>query len=254
MWESLFNVLPDISGVLLAAVGVALMVAPDIVSKINVVVRWILASLLLVLGIAGLRSSYVQRQQDGIEKSGLHTDIKALQTTVNTFGPKLDAIIKHPESPEQKALALALLREMYPKIEIDEPHNTPADPSKFQWTLINTGGSVAKDKGNQTVAAIAPIGSEEEIFTNFYHHDDDPGQRKLDMPTGYEHRVTVDVHQQPFSSAELEAFKSGADALYIAILVTYYNEQGRQFHSEKCLMRLFGNPLPRYCGRHNKIQ
>jgi hypothetical protein len=257
MGETIYNMLPDVSGVLLAAVGVALVVAPDMMSKVNPVLRSVMAASLVLLGVAGLRSSFVQHRQDGIEKSGLRDDVKNLRATVDTYGPKLDFIINHPESPEQKALALALQREMNPKIEIDEPHNTPADPNMFQWTLINTGGSVAKAKANQVIALVAPEGrgQEEAIFANFYKHDDDLGQRKLDMPTGYEHRTVVNVHVQPPSSEEQAAFKSGTDVIYLAILVTYYNEQGRQFHSEKCVIIRNGNPqMAGYCGSHNKIQ
>jgi hypothetical protein len=181
MGETIYNVLPDVCGVLLAAVGIALVIAPDWVSKVKPATRWVMAGLLLILGLAGLTSSYVQHRQDGIEKAGLHDDIKGLQATVSTFGPKLDEIIKYPNSPEQKALALVLQREMDPKVEISEPNNqVSADGNTFQWTLINTGRGVAKDKTNQVIAVIRPDGKaqDEAIFANFYQHENDPQSQK----------------------------------------------------------------------------
>ena len=205
--------------------GVALAFLPDKVMKLPPVARWIIATVLVLLGGFGFASSIVQRREDGREKTKLNDDIGGLkgtigtlqstigtlQATVNIYGPKLDFIINHPQSPEQKALALALQREMNPKVEIDEPNNkVSADPNMFQWTLVNTGGSVARDKANQAVALIAPEGraQEETIFQRFYQRENEPGQRKLDMPTGYEHRVTVHVHLEPPSAEDIAAFRS----------------------------------------------
>ena len=76
MWTTIFNMLPDVSGVLLAAVGVALVVAPEMVSKLPTWLRRTLALLLMILGVAGLRSSYVQHRDDAIEKGASKKELE----------------------------------------------------------------------------------------------------------------------------------------------------------------------------------
>ena len=269
MGETIFNLLPDVSGVLLAALGVALVVVPELIGKVHPVVRWVLAGLLVVLGCAGLRSSYVQRRdgekqrQDSETKqtqlveqvNSVKSELESSNSMLRSFGPKLDAIISHPESQEQKDLASELRRQLDPKIEIEEPYNTIADPTLFDTTITNTGGSTALGKIDTVKAIIAPVGrdSEEELF-RFLRSNEQSGDTKAkDMSVGYAHRITIPIRTPPASPQELNDVQSGKKAVYIGILITYFNESGRQFHSEKCMYLLTQNKNAAYCGSHNKV-
>ncbi len=136
MWESLNNALPDISGVLLAAVGVALAFLPDKVMKLPPFARWIIGVVLVLLGGFGLRSSFIQRQQDSTEKAQLKDSIRTLQAKVDSYGPMLKEIINHPQSPEQKELALVIQRELNQKKT--EIHDCKPDPSRPYECINNT--------------------------------------------------------------------------------------------------------------------
>jgi hypothetical protein len=255
MWSLIYNMLPDVSGILLAAIGVALVVAPDVMSKLRPVVRSTLAILLVILGIAGLRSSVVQHREDNKEKAELKGDLHDVKNKVDTFGPKLDAIIAHPNSEEQRLLAVQLRKEINPKIEIEEPIPTNSDPTLLNATATNVGGSVAKGKVDTVASRLAVRGRAEEndFFQYLYRHEEDSDVKKYDIAPGYANRVIIPLRLSPMSPADLPEFKAGTKVIYVGILETYYNEQGRKFHTEKCMYLQSGSSLPMHCGTHNKI-
>ena len=256
--DTIYNLLPDFSGILLAAVGVALVVYPEILKGIEhrKMFRWAIATILVVLGIAGMCSSFGQHRDSDNKQSYLSNSVRELKATVDTFGPKLDSIISHPESEQQKELALALRREFDPKIQIDEPNNTVGNPILFNATITNVGGSVAKGKVDTVRAIMGPKGKEQEndLFRFLYAHEQDSDAKPIDVAPGYAHRMIVPILLPTFTGQEKQDFNQGRKVIYIGILETYFNEQGRQFHSEKCMYEIPASSLLIYCGSHNKIE
>ncbi len=63
-WNSFFNDLPDVSGILLAAIGAAVVFAPEPIKALESKpkIRWTVAIVLLALGMAGMISSHIQRR------------------------------------------------------------------------------------------------------------------------------------------------------------------------------------------------
>jgi hypothetical protein len=159
IWQALFDALPDVSGVLLAAVGVAIVIAPEPIQNLEKrkYVRWILAAALVAMGVAGLWSSFLQRGRDGIEKSELHGDVRDLKIELAKFGPKLDWIISHPQSKSQQSQAIDLKREIAaaigrPRVELSEPRLTYFKDGRvtFMFPETNTGSTIARGKLNTT--------------------------------------------------------------------------------------------------------
>lgn len=102
MWRTVFNMLPDFSGILLAAVGVAFIVAPEFVSKLPTWLRWTLAVLLVVLGLAGLRSSYVQHQSDASDKDDLKHQLEGVSNQLQTLNSKVQSQFAPTAQPPKK--------------------------------------------------------------------------------------------------------------------------------------------------------
>ncbi|MGA3049466.1 MAG: DUF308 domain-containing protein [Terracidiphilus sp.] len=262
MWTTVFDMLPDISGILLAALGVALVVAPEMVSKLPTWIRWTLAALLIVVGIAGLRSSYVQRQESDQKQSDLMGSIndlkiygKNLKETVDVFGPKLDAIINHPNSPEQKALAIKLRDELKPRIQVDEPSLESVTPVfSMRAEMTNIGGSVAKGLVDTSDAFIAvrSKASESELFSYLNEHEHDSDRKPMDMNPGYGGRAGTTIASRPAITPYALLHMKANEVVYIGILVTYSDEEGRRYHTEKCLW--FDNVpshFSQFCEGHN---
>jgi hypothetical protein len=134
MWLNVYNLLPDISGILLAAIGVALVFASDWVATLNKPIRWTAATVLLLLGAGGLRSSFVQHKENDKEQH-------ALKGTIESYGPKWDYIVAHCELPELRAeaeqmkrgLGLAIPQRTRPAVSESKPQPYP-NPSATKLT------------------------------------------------------------------------------------------------------------------------
>ena len=114
-----FEQLPDFSGILLAAVGVAIAVAPSFIDKLPKSLRWIMAGILAILGIAGMSSSSIQHHNNETDQGTLRQNVadlkkseQSLRTVVDSYGPKLDSIIAHPDCAGQKDLAEGIKTEL----------------------------------------------------------------------------------------------------------------------------------------------
>ncbi len=129
MWRTIYNALPDFSGVLLAAVGVALVISPEAIKRIEQrkKLRGTTALLLVTLGLAGVRSSCVQRKEGEDKQNELKIGMHNLQTTVDTFGPKLDAIISETNPSKRRAEAITLKAEIKGEPRIQPKNSSPQD-------------------------------------------------------------------------------------------------------------------------------
>ena len=112
--DEILNLLPDFSGILLAAVGVALVIYPEAIKSIEHRrgLRWTIALLLVALGGLGMVSSFVQKRDGDRAQNELKEDVLKLQRTINTFGPKLDDILAEPNKEKQKQDAGTLKEEI----------------------------------------------------------------------------------------------------------------------------------------------
>jgi hypothetical protein len=244
----------------LAAVGVAMVIAPNWIEKIGTPWRWTIAAILLSLGVLGMRSSFTQHRDSDAVQRGLGEKIDILQgksdklqATVGTYGPKLDAIISHPDSPEQRGLALALRNELKPKIQVDEPTFVSGTP-EFLVNAVETniGGSIAKAVNTTRMLKIGPVGkeSEDRLFRVLRDHEDDPDKKPADIVPGYAGRTIISISGYPPISPQDYLDKKPKDVVYVGILVTFFDEEGRQYHTEKCLYYEHGS-LDRVCDGHN---
>jgi hypothetical protein len=70
-WHGLFSDLPDISGILLAALGFAVVFVPESIRALDAKpkIRWAVAIALSAVGLAGMFSSHIQRR-DGETAQG----------------------------------------------------------------------------------------------------------------------------------------------------------------------------------------
>jgi hypothetical protein len=136
-----FNFLPDFSGILLAAVGVALVVVPEAIQKIQhrKGLRWTIATVLVVLGGIGMGSSFVQHQKSDETITGLGNKL-------NGIGTKLDWIIQHPSSPAEKRAA----------IKIRDEIAAPTAPEQHPKPSSLPGTQPAVPIAAPTVATVAP--------------------------------------------------------------------------------------------------
>lgn len=78
--RSFFKDLPNVSGILLAAVGFALMFMPEAMKLLEgrKTIRWILAGACVVLGIVGFISAHIQRKDNDREQQELKRQIAAV--------------------------------------------------------------------------------------------------------------------------------------------------------------------------------
>jgi hypothetical protein len=267
--DKIYNMLPDFCGILLAAVGVAIVIAPSWIEKLKGGSRWVIALVLLCLGVLGMRSSFTQHRDADALQAKLEGNVELLrqqsdtlrgksdrlQSTVDSYGPKLDAIIAHPESPEQKAFAIALLSKLKPSIQIDDPFPNGARPSiSFMAEVTNVGGSVAKGESSTANAQIDIKSKEAEtrLFDYLYDHENDSDVKPKDMNPGYGSRSRVLIlSRPPITPERLEQMKD-TEVVYIGVLSTFSDEAGRKYHTEKCMyFDRFREHLNQFCDGHN---
>lgn len=81
MWHSLFNDLPDISGIFLAAFGAALMFFPEAIKKLEGKRFWrgLLFVVCIALGIVGVISGHLQRADSDKQQAELRNRIGELE-------------------------------------------------------------------------------------------------------------------------------------------------------------------------------
>ena len=108
--HNLYNLLPDFSGIFLAAVGVALFFAPAWVEKINRTGRWLVAVLLILFEALGMRSSFVQRRNADKLQTELMERLKLMNAALDSVGPKLDNLMSNPHSSNGQRDAAAALK------------------------------------------------------------------------------------------------------------------------------------------------
>ena len=131
-WNWIWNSLPDFSGIFLAAAGVALVILPDWVKGLRGPIRWAIGVLILLLGALGWISSHQQHQESDKSQAELQAKLEAVTKTVDSYGPKLDQIIRNPRSPDQQAAAKKLKSDL-------SPHQTPGSketPQNSQAELV----------------------------------------------------------------------------------------------------------------------
>jgi hypothetical protein len=203
--------------------------------------------------------SEARTQQERLQQldvlPGLLAKVANLQTTVDTYGPKLQAIVDHPESPEQKALALLLLNKLKPKIQIDDPHLNGTRPSiSFLANETNVGDSIAKGQSSTANIQIDTQSSQSEtrLFSYLYSHEDDPDIKPQDMNPGYAARAQALILSRPPLTAERIMQMRSNEVVYIGVLSTFYDESGREYHTEKCMF-FDKDPehLNQFCSGHN---
>jgi len=270
MGETIYNMLPDFSGILLAAVGVALVFAPEAVKVLEKrrSLRFALALILVGLGLAGMRSSTFQHHESDTKQAELRdrsvamsSQLDTANATLKSFGPKLDWIINHPSNAQQsqavdlkKELAAVLGR---PRIEVNEPSLTYFKDGRatFSFPVTNTGNAIAKGKLNTDGMLIGSNShsTEEELFKEIYRDEGitPVGTPRADMGRGYENRGLIPV-SKAFSSGDWADLVSNKKVIYIGLLVTYFDEAGVEYHTERCWKW-----SPKYeslgtCDGHNK--
>jgi hypothetical protein len=120
-----FDDLPDVTGILMAALAFALVFVPELLEKLapKKRIRWLIAAILAIFGIAGLSSSHVQRSRSNADQASLNTTIRDLNGQVaglqvtesklqNVINEKLNPIVEQQPSKAQQRQAEALKREV----------------------------------------------------------------------------------------------------------------------------------------------
>jgi hypothetical protein len=77
-WHSLLNDLPDISGILLAALGVSIVFVPETIKALEAKprIRWVIATFLFAVGLAGMVSSHMQRRESEVAQERATKEIE----------------------------------------------------------------------------------------------------------------------------------------------------------------------------------
>jgi hypothetical protein len=130
-----YGLLPDFSGILLAAVGAAMIFAPNWIDKVSPPWRWAIAASLAILGLLGMRSSYTQHRDADQSQKALKGEIHNLNDTVVQVKTKLEWIIQHPASEQQKQQAIILRRELPPTPILDPSMQLLQDAQAWQRQL-----------------------------------------------------------------------------------------------------------------------
>ena len=93
--HALYTLLPDLCGILLATVGVALTVFREALLRLDNKPwhRGLLAAVMVIVGVLGTTSA-VQQKHDSDRKQ------KELQALISSYGPKLDELIARSNDPE----------------------------------------------------------------------------------------------------------------------------------------------------------
>jgi hypothetical protein len=165
MWKTVFDMLPDVSGILLAAVGVALVVAPDFLSVMKKWVRWTLAALLAALGVAGMVSSYVQHRDESRGKVKLEGDLIDVQSKMadlskNLFSrPTQDKPVKVPVA-NVKQEPITVAAKLYdPKslsIEVENLSEHVAQGVTWELVLFRASDQAIFSFATQSIGYVKP--------------------------------------------------------------------------------------------------
>lgn len=133
--HTLFNLLPDLCGVLLAAVGLSITVFKEALDRFERK-RWhrgLLAITLLVVGICGTISASLQKRDAERKQTDLGNNIDRLQSLVSSYGPKLDQLIARSNNPgvrnEASGLKASLGRAVIDFFDVRLPTGNAARPS-----------------------------------------------------------------------------------------------------------------------------
>jgi hypothetical protein len=91
--SSLFELLPDVAGILLAALSLSLIFLPRELRVLEAPkwkwLRWTLAAIFAIVGVGGLVSNYIQKSQDKKERSKLQGDVARLNDDIEAVKRKL---------------------------------------------------------------------------------------------------------------------------------------------------------------------
>jgi hypothetical protein len=183
-----------------------------------------------------------------------------LKKRVDTLAPKLDAMVNQLDSPEQKALALALREQLMPKIEVDEPsldnHNT--FDFKLSAAVENVGGSTARGvvATSNMMIAVKSNYSESDLFDFLQNHARDIDIKPFDIDPGYAGRANILIGSHPNAiRVDMIQRMSRDEVVYIGVLVTFFDSQGGKHYTEKCFY--FNNDsthVDHLCDGHNKSE
>jgi hypothetical protein len=133
-WTSLFNDLPDVSGILLAAVGFAVLFVPEAIKALESKrkTRWAIAVVFFLLGIAGMVSSHIQRGQAENAQRILEAKVDSTSSGVHEIAqytkqpPIVNLSVPPPKSrPQEKARLQFTFFPLGPKFELISEVSVP---------------------------------------------------------------------------------------------------------------------------------
>lgn len=163
--KAVFDMLPDVSGILLAEVGVALFIAPDFVSQMKEWIRWTLAGLLVALGVAGMASSYNQHRVDAREKAKLTDDLHNVEAKLATLTqglfsrPSQDHVEKGPSKKSEQKPVMISAKLYDPKslaIAVENQSGRVAQGVTWELVLFRESDQVPFSFATQEIGYVKP--------------------------------------------------------------------------------------------------
>jgi hypothetical protein len=225
LFRTVFDMLPDVAGILLAALSLSLLFLPRELKVLEAPkwrwLRWTLAAIFAVVGIGGLASNWVQKSQDKKERGELNGKITNLQNQLTSMSQKINTDTNASVGP----VDFVPLRGAQ---SIEE--------GLFQWDMgfvvtQNTARNM-RARGKLQVEYGQGV-NDKKIWSKF---------KGVAIKEMGEHGPDVGIGSAPWGTLNLQLSKRDADAvmagsktIYVLALAEWTNPSGSDGHFPLCL-------------------
>lgn len=116
---------------------------------------------------------------------------------------------------------------------------------------LNVGGNIALNELSITGSKFAVLSkdSEEALFRDLNARLQD--NLRVDQENGEDHKLLRGLEVVP-NASEAAAYTNRAQVVYMGIIVTYEERNGRKHRVEACVYLQDGPRLPELCSNHNR--